>query len=955
MRRVRLLGALAVADSSSDREPLEQLAESFLARFRAGERPALSEITAAHPELADQIRELFPALVEMEQAGLATGSASPAPGALVGAPMLESIGDYRIIREIGRGGMGIVYEAEQEALGRRVALKVFAPWARPDPKLVERFAREARAAARLHHTNIVPVYGVGEHGAYHYYAMQYIQGQGLEAILDELRRLRSAPEPHAVGRAPAGPVASAPLAATVAHNLLTGRFATCVPAGRTDETVAESRAGNFELADCPQAANPAAPSNDAPSWASQPRGSYARTVARVGLQVAEALVHAHSQGILHRDIKPSNLLLDVEGNVWVTDFGLAKSDDADALTEAGDIVGTVRYMAPERFRGDSGVESDIYGLGVTLYELVTLRPAFEERDRARLIDHIMHTDPPPPRAVDPNIPRDLETVVLKAMAKHPSDRYVSAKALAEDLDRFLQDRTILARRSSVSERLWRWCKRNPVVAGLTAAVFVVMAIGTTASTWQAIRAGRAATAEKTARAAADEREAEARSVLSFVERRVFAAARYKGYEQGLGRDVSLLNALKGSLPHIADDFRTQPAIEARVRSTLGRTFLILGEAETAREQYERSRALYTRFRGPDDPATLNAIFNLAVCFADQARHDEALKLREEALRLSRARYGLDDRITLLAMHDLGLSYGELHRDAEAIKLFEQVLRLRQRKLGPGDRNTLWTMMNLAASYERSGRLAEALELRQQTLALRKAALGPDHLETVWSIYELGLSYASLSRHDDAIKLFEEVLALRKANEGPHERGTISTTVSLASSYLATGRHAEAFKLGTEMEADLQSRPDLRPVVAHWFNEYARKLITGPTTPNDAEQAAAAAKKAVELAPGLPRYVKTLGMAYYRAGRFTESIATLEKTLAAGEADAFDLFFLAMARFRIGQVDQARADFERAVQWRRDHPRVPQPGWNEQLDAFQAEARAFLAGRLLDLPAEVFAR
>jgi hypothetical protein len=216
-----------MADSSSDREPLEQLAESFLARFRAGERPSLTEIIAAHPELADEIRSLFPALVEMEQAGSVVGSATGS--ALLRAPLegarFESLGDFRIIREVGRGGMGIVYEAIQESLGRHVALKVFAPWTRADPKLIERFQREARAAARLHHTHIVPVFGVGAHGAHRYYAMQFIQGQGLDAILQELRRLRSAPGPDGAGPAPPGPTRAAPLAATVAHSLLTGRFA----------------------------------------------------------------------------------------------------------------------------------------------------------------------------------------------------------------------------------------------------------------------------------------------------------------------------------------------------------------------------------------------------------------------------------------------------------------------------------------------------------------------------------------------------------------------------------------------------------------------------------------------------------------------------------------------------------------------------------------------------------
>jgi hypothetical protein len=197
-----------MADADSGREPLEQLAESFLARFRAGERPSLSEFAAAHPELADQIQALFPALIEMEQAGSVSGA--PAPRAPLDRPRFESLGDYRIVREVGRGGMGTVFEAIQESLGRHVALKVFAPWTGTDPKLSERFQREARAAARLHHTNIVPVFGVGEHGGYRYYAMQFIHGQGLDAILHELRRLRSAPETSAACAAPADATRSIP-------------------------------------------------------------------------------------------------------------------------------------------------------------------------------------------------------------------------------------------------------------------------------------------------------------------------------------------------------------------------------------------------------------------------------------------------------------------------------------------------------------------------------------------------------------------------------------------------------------------------------------------------------------------------------------------------------------------------------------------------------------------------
>jgi eukaryotic-like serine/threonine-protein kinase len=198
---------------------------------------------------------------------------------------------------------------------------------------------------------------------------------------------------------------------------------------------------------------------------------------RVGLEVAEALAYAHSQGILHRDIKPSNLLLDAKGTVWVTDFGLAKAEGSDALTNTGDIVGTLRYMAPERFDGWSDPRSDLYSLGVTLYELLTLRPLCEEPNRARLIKRVTHELPPAPHKLEPKIPRDLETIVLKTIAKEPAQRYVSAGELALDLRRFLADRPVRARRTSGAERLWRWSRRNPALAVSLSCLFLVLALG----------------------------------------------------------------------------------------------------------------------------------------------------------------------------------------------------------------------------------------------------------------------------------------------------------------------------------------------------------------------------------------------------------------------------------------------------------------------------------------------
>jgi serine/threonine protein kinase len=204
--------------------------------------------------------------------------------------------------------------------------------------------------------------------------------------------------------------------------------------------------------------------------------------------VADALAHAHAQGILHRDIKPSNLLLDLRGTVWVTDFGLAKASDADDLTRTGDVVGTLRYMAPERFDGLGDHRADVYALGLTLYELLTLRPAFLADNRHKLVEQVLTAAPPAPRRVRPAVPRDLETVVLKATARDPALRYQAAADLADDLRRYLEDRPIRARRASGTEQAWRWCRRNPAVAGLLATVLLVLAVGAAMAAVFAVRA-----------------------------------------------------------------------------------------------------------------------------------------------------------------------------------------------------------------------------------------------------------------------------------------------------------------------------------------------------------------------------------------------------------------------------------------------------------------------------------
>lgn len=473
-----------------------QIADEFVSELRQGRHPTVEEFVRRHPNHADEIREFLPALVMIEKAKESdTSRPRSRTDASDTAPPIKQLGDYQILREVARGGMGVVYEAEQLSLGRHVAIKVLSVVARLDSRQLGRFQREARSAARLHHTNIVPVFGVGEQDGLHYYVMQFIQGLGLDLVLDELRRLRQPSSKQAStpgSERAARKTDETPYASAVAAALLSGEFKNESPAV-TDTTeppdaspmasltIATGSASTVR-ASSNSSANIRMPGQPDTSTLSESGTQYWLSVARVGLQVADALAYAANQGVLHRDIKPSNLLLDDGGNVWVTDFGLAKATtDGDDLTHTGDVVGTLRYMAPERFNGRGDIRSDVYSLGLTLFELLTLRPAFDETDRNKLVKRLMHDAPVQPRKLNPGVPRDLETVVLKAIARNPAHRYQTPAEMAEDLKRFVEDRPVRARRTSEAEKLWRWCRRNPGISALGGALSAVLLLATIAS------------------------------------------------------------------------------------------------------------------------------------------------------------------------------------------------------------------------------------------------------------------------------------------------------------------------------------------------------------------------------------------------------------------------------------------------------------------------------------------
>ena len=448
-------------DNTDNDELMWQLVNEFTKRLELGEKPSIEEYCERHPDLAEEIRDLFPTVFAVEDMA-ASGVSSRV---IMSGPPPKSVGDYRIIREIGRGGMGVVYEAEHEELGRRVAVKILPGKLTGDAKTLARFRREGRAVAKLHHTNIVPLFAVGEDGGMAYIAMQLIHGQSLDHVIKDM----------ASGSVNSKSAALLPAAFMKSRSHTSNDSGSVVSV--SDSSVASSHSYGHR---------------------------FYSAIAEIGRQSAEALDYAHERKVVHRDVKPSNLILDESGVVWLTDFGLAKMDDEE-LTATGEFLGTLRYMAPERFSGKCDARSDVYGLGLTIYELLTRKPAYGTTDRVQMIDAITNTDPPSPRSTNPRIPRDLETIVLTAIDKEPRSRYKSAQLMADDLGRFLRDEPILARRISPLERAARWVRRNRRLAAALCAAAALLVFWAVRERSLRSLADAQRTEANTARAVAEER------------------------------------------------------------------------------------------------------------------------------------------------------------------------------------------------------------------------------------------------------------------------------------------------------------------------------------------------------------------------------------------------------------------------------------------------------------------
>jgi tetratricopeptide (TPR) repeat protein len=613
------------------------------------------------------------------------------------------LGEFKLVREIGRGGMGVVYEAIQLSLGRRVALKVLPTAAGVDTKQLARFQVETQIAAALHHPHIVPIFAVGCDQGVHYYAMQLVEGRCLAALLRERRE-----------------------------------------GAKHESSVVPAISLDLEGA-------PAA-----------------RAAARLMIQAAEALEHAHGLGVLHRDVKPANLLVEPDGHLWVSDFGLARFQGSGDLTGSGDLLGTLRYMSPEQAGGGRILDArtDIYSLGATLYELLTDRPAFDGDDRQELIRRITCDEPIGPRKLNPTIPRDLETIVGKAMAKECERRYATASELALDLRRFCEDRPILARRPTLAGRVAAWSRRHRTATATAAVVLLLVAVGCAAGMlllWNEQRRTLAALAKAEA-ARARERQA---LIITFsasdriAERALLKVADLSKDSAEIARDREFCRKALTYYEKLASDYgddRSMRAIVAAAYHRIGFIRTILGEGD-AKRALLHAIALYQRL-------------------------------------IERDRFNEELRAELAIAHgDLLILERKSGLKKEAFETLQTLVDLRQRLVDDFPANGTYPIcvayyqIELLKELEDAGRADDAEQIRQR---IRASVMG--EAQAIWNDARLcnNLAWALASRRQSQAQ--DTMLAIelaRKAVQLEPKRGPFWNTMGVA--HYRAGQFHEAIR------------------------------------------------------------------------------------------------------------------------------------------------------------------
>ncbi len=725
----RLEKIRSLFDAALERKPVERAA--FLAEACAGDQSLEAEVKAlleAHDEAPDFLDE--PAWVKLRDSSAETGADSASLDVEPDLPF-ERLGEFRVIRRIGEGGMGIVYLAVQESLGRQVALKVIRPERMGSFEAEERFWREGEAVSTLRHPNIVTVIASGEEQGVRYFAMELVPGRGLDEVLHE--------------------------------------------AASRGERIAT-----------PQAIG----------WIRE---------------IALALDSAHGAGVVHRDVKPSNIQITPEERAMLMDFGVARHVNLSTLTLTGDFRGTPNYASPEQVkakREQIDSRTDIYSLGVTLYEAVTGHVPFAGETTEQVFHQILEKDPRAPRSLNPAISRDLETVIITTMEKERGRRYQSMAVFAGDLQRLLNGEMILAKPAGLATRTWKQVKRHPVsstavgvaVTALVGFVLYVMlwsypqiieARNKTDEQYRKTLAAKAETDKQykatLAAKAETEKEAEKTNVINEFLRNMFLSPD----PDVDGRDVKVVDVLDKAADRIGRDFTEQPEIEAALRLTIGHTYHLLGLYKAEEPHQKKALEIYERLKGSDHPDTLAAMIALANAYMNQGRLSKAEDLYRRVRETSLASFGEEHELVLKSMQNLGLVLKEQGDIAGAEKIQRKLLEIHLRNKGEEHPDTIKVMNNLASALWRLGRLAEAEGLHKKGLAIKRRVLGDEHTSTIASMFNLAVVLKYQGKLGEAEELQREVLEIQERRLGGEHPHTLLAIYNLALTFMSQGRFPEA--------------------------------------------------------------------------------------------------------------------------------------------------------------------
>ncbi|MBK9387827.1 MAG: protein kinase [Planctomycetes bacterium] len=761
-----------------ERADLRDLVAQCLSRMDREGEGALEALCAEHPSEAAELRG---ALARLGGLGLVAEQAAPQDA------MPEELGEFELVRKIGEGGMGVVYLARQKSLQREVALKLI----RPDRLGLgisrERFVREIETIARLSHPGIVPIYAAGEERGVPYYAMELLSGSTLEEVIERVGGKR---ERGLSGSDLYAAVRAADEAADAAERVAEGWFS----------------------------------------------ASWTELALRIALQVAEALQHAHERGVLHRDVKPSNVMLTRDGRALLLDFGLATREDAQKLTRSGTAVGSLPYMAPEQHRAEElDARTDVYALGLLLYELLTLRSPYlgasAEETRRRVLDGAAE----PIRKCNPAVPWDVQTVCAKAMDREPARRYPSMAALASDLRSLLELRPIAAAPPSRWLLAQRWAQRRPAAAAALAIASLALLAGIPLFLWNDWRyrreieherdvavfeRGRAETnakradeqrqlAEANARRADEQKQlavanqaraeaqaARAAAVLAF-QRRMFRSA-----DPGEnGREVKVVELLRMAALEADSGYAGQPEVEAAVRLSLGETFAALSLLDEAEQQLRAALALLDSVEGaePRDRAELE--FQLGRVRFSQDQLEEAERLLESARASYVAAEGEGSRNAATVELELASLMRARGKVNEALARVAAVCERLDRTLGDGDRATLDAWGQYGQLLALAGQQTRAEQVLRETIAKKQKLFSPESPDLLVTRINLATVLYQLEQHAEAHALAKEVRAIQERVLGPDHAHTL---VSLSTEATTLGELKDLAG-AAKLERDLWDR------------------------------------------------------------------------------------------------------------------------------------------------------